>query len=90
MLCRGSNIRVKVIGGTRTTLSGASYFVLKFASQIRCLIFAVFFVFCRQMYQMCGELEGSLGKEILQHELEIEENVLNPLSEVLDVSTHSD
>ena len=30
MLCRGSNIRVEVIGGTRTTLSGAKYTISKY------------------------------------------------------------
>ncbi|XP_064626283.1 rho GTPase-activating protein 44-like isoform X2 [Lineus longissimus] len=36
------------------------------------------------MYQMCGELEGNLGKEVLQHELEMEEHALNPLQNILD------
>ncbi|XP_074648090.1 rho GTPase-activating protein 17-like [Tubulanus polymorphus] len=36
------------------------------------------------LFQICGDMEGSLGKEVLTHELEVESNVLTPLQNITE------
>lgn len=40
------------------------------------------------MFQTCGECQTTLAKELLQFEVDVEQNVLAPLQEILDVSIY--
>lgn len=42
----------------------------------------------RTMFQTCGECQTTLAKELLQFEVDVEQNVLAPLQEILDVSIY--
>lgn len=37
------------------------------------------------MFHTCGECQTTLAKELLQFEVDVEQNVLAPLQEILDV-----
>jgi len=42
-------------------------------------------VFFSQMFQLCGEAEGTLATESLQVDLEVENTVIKPVQDMLDV-----
>lgn len=39
----------------------------------------------RKMMEVCGEAENRLASELMQHELQIEKDVLDPLSQLAEV-----
>lgn len=41
----------------------------------------------RKMMEVCGEAENRLASELMQHELQIEKEVLDPLSQLAEVSS---
>lgn len=41
--------------------------------------------FHRKMMEVCGEAENRLASELMQHELQIEKDVLDPLSQLAEV-----
>lgn len=49
------------------------------------LVSFFFFFFCRKMMEVCGEAENRLAAELMQHELQIEKDVLDPLSQLAEV-----
>ena len=53
----------------------------------RLKIFVRFIFFCRSVLLVCGETESALGGELANCEADIDENVLNPLTKVLEVSS---
>ena len=53
-------------------------------------VFCFFFHFAamsvyRKMMEVCGEAENRLASELMQHELQIEKDVLDPLSQLAEV-----
>lgn len=47
-------------------------------------VFSLFFS-NRKMMEVCGEGENRLASELMQHELQIEKDVLDPLSQLAEV-----
>lgn len=51
--------------------------------------FPLFVLLCvcdhRKMMEVCGEAENRLASELMQHELQIEKDVLDPLSQLAEV-----
>lgn len=41
--------------------------------------------FHRKMMEVCGDAENRLASELMQHELQIEKDVLDPLSQLAEV-----
>lgn len=39
----------------------------------------------RKMMEVCGDAENRLASELMQHELQIEKDVLDPLSQLAEV-----
>lgn len=39
----------------------------------------------RKMMEVCGEAENRLASELLQHEVQIEKDVLDPLNQLAEV-----
>lgn len=37
--------------------------------------------------EMCGEAENRLASELMQHEIQIEKDILDPLNQLAEVST---
>lgn len=48
---------------------------------------ACVFVLCvnSKMMEVCGEAENQLASELMQHELQIESNILEPLNQLAEV-----
>ena len=42
------------------------------------------------MFQVCGECQTTLAKELLQYEIDVEQKCLAPLQEILDVRMCTD
>lgn len=40
----------------------------------------------RKMMEVCGDAENRLASELMQHELQIEKDVLDPLSQLAEVN----
>lgn len=41
-----------------------------------------------KMMDVCGEAENRLATELMQHELQIERDILDPLNQLAEVKTH--
>lgn len=39
------------------------------------------------MMEVCGEAENRLASELMQHEIQIEKDILDPLNQLAEVST---
>lgn len=50
---------------------------------------SVFSFFASKMMEVCGEAENRLASELMQHELQIEKDVLDPLSQLAEVRSRS-
>jgi len=42
---------------------------------------------CRKMMEMCGDAENRLASELMQHEVIIEKEILDPLNQLAEVRT---
>lgn len=40
------------------------------------------------MMEMCGDAENRLASELMQHEMNIEKEILDPLNQLAEVQTH--
>lgn len=53
---------------------------------IKC-ISAYLAILGRKMMEVCGEAENRLASELMQHEIQIEKDILDPLNQLAEVST---
>lgn len=42
---------------------------------------------CSKMMDVCGEAESRLATELMQHEVQIERDILDPLNQLAEVKT---
>lgn len=42
-----------------------------------------------KMMDVCGEAEGKLACELLQHEMQMEKDILDPLNQLAEVKAHA-
>lgn len=42
-----------------------------------------------KMMDVCGEAEGKLAFELLQHEMQMEKDILDPLNQLAEVKAHA-